>query len=119
MRHAGVRKGPHPAHGPLVPCRGLVSRSKKKFQLEQDEGTIIGEQNLRAYISEFYKKLFGAPAKNNFTLVETNTHDLSQLSTEENEILIAEISEEEVFEAIKKMENNKAPGPDGFPAEFY
>ena len=24
-----------------------------------------------------------------------------------------------MFEAIAQMENNKAPGPDGFPAEFY
>jgi hypothetical protein len=36
-------------------------RCKKIFQLEQDKGTIIGEENLKAYIIEFYKKLFGAP----------------------------------------------------------
>ena len=37
----------------------------------------------------------------------------------ENDILIAPYSEKEVFEAISQMKNNKAPGPDGFPAEFY
>jgi mannosylglycoprotein endo-beta-mannosidase len=41
------------------------------------------------------------------------------LSQPENDILIAEFTEEEVFEAISQMERNKAPGPDGFPAEFY
>jgi hypothetical protein len=25
----------------------------------------------------------------------------------------------EVYDAIMQMENNKAPGPDGFSAEFY
>jgi hypothetical protein len=37
-------------------------RKKKIFQLEQQEGTIVGEDNLKVYITEFYKKLFGAPA---------------------------------------------------------
>jgi hypothetical protein len=41
------------------------------------------------------------------------------LSFEENNILIADFAEEEVLEAISQMEHNKAPGPDGFPAEFY
>jgi hypothetical protein len=33
-------------------------RKKRIFQLEQEEGTIIGEENLRLYISNFYKKFF-------------------------------------------------------------
>ena len=28
-------------------------------------------------------------------------------------------SEKEVFEVISQMKNNKAPGPNGFPVEFY
>ncbi|WVZ52923.1 hypothetical protein U9M48_003922 [Paspalum notatum var. saurae] len=37
----------------------------------------------------------------------------------ENEILIEKFSEDEVRKAIFQMEHNKAPGPDGFPPEFY
>ena len=29
-------------------------RKKKIFQLEQDEGTIVGDSNLKVYISEYY-----------------------------------------------------------------
>jgi hypothetical protein len=50
---------------------------------------------------------------------EEVTHDIPQLSQEEKDVLTAPFSEEEVFEAISQMEHNKAPGPDGFPAEFY
>ena len=34
-------------------------------------------------------------------------------------ILTNPYSEEEVRKAVFQMEHNKAPGPDGFPAEFY
>jgi hypothetical protein len=34
-------------------------------------------------------------------------------------MLIAPFTEEEVRTAIFQMEHNKAPGPDGFPPEFY
>jgi hypothetical protein len=37
----------------------------------------------------------------------------------ENNLLTLEYSEEEVWKAIFQIERNKAPGLDGFPAEFY
>jgi hypothetical protein len=33
-------------------------RKKKKNQLERDKGTIVGEDNLKFYITEYYKKNF-------------------------------------------------------------
>ena len=62
-------------------------RKKRIFQLEQDEGTIVGETNLKMFISEYYKKLFGASTPNNFTLDESYIDDLPQISVEENSIL--------------------------------
>jgi hypothetical protein len=94
-------------------------RNKRIYQLEQDEGTIVGEENLKVYITEYYKKLFGAPAINNFTLREDFTSDIPQLYPGENNLLTADFTEKEVFEAISMMKHNKAPGPDGFPVEFY
>jgi hypothetical protein len=94
-------------------------RRKKIFQLEQYEGTIVGEENLKVYITEFYNKLFGAPTQNFFSLDESEINDIPQLTHQENEILIANFSEQEVYDAIFQMEKNKAPRPDGFPAEFY
>ena len=53
------------------------------------------------------------------SLDESRTEDVPQLSDADNDILIAPFSEKEVFDAIAQMKNNKAPGPDGFSAEFY
>ena len=52
------------------------------------------------------------------SLDESRTQDAPQLSTADNDILVAPFTEKEVFDAIA-LKNNKAPGPDGFPAEFY
>ena len=50
---------------------------------------------------------------------ETLRHDIPQVSEDENEGLMAPFSEEEVELAVFYMEHNKAPGPNGFSAEFY
>ncbi|XP_073358207.1 uncharacterized protein [Aegilops tauschii subsp. strangulata] len=94
-------------------------RKKRIFQLEQDEGTIIGQENLKLYITEFYKQLFGPPDNNCVSLDESRVEDVPQLTVVENDVLTAPFTEKEVFHAVSQMETNKAPGPDGFPAEFY
>ena len=94
-------------------------RKKRIFQLEQDEGTIVGQENLKLYITEFYKQLFGPPDNNCVSLDESRVEDVPQLTVVENDVLTAPFTEKEVFEAVLQMENNKASGPDGFPAEFY
>ena len=75
-------------------------RKKRIFQLEQDDGIIVGQQNLKVYITEFYKKLFGAPEENFFSLDETVAQDISKLSDEENDILKADFIEKEIHDAI-------------------
>ena len=51
-------------------------RKKKIFQLEQDEGTIMGDENLKIYITNYYKKLFGASVPSNVLLDESIIHDI-------------------------------------------
>ena len=87
--------------------------------MEQDEGTIEGHEQLKSYITSYYKGLFGAPEECNLSMDESRTDDIPQVSPEENAFLTGPYSEEEVKKAVFLMEHNKAPGPDGFPAEFY
>lgn len=44
---------------------------------------------------------------------------LPKLQYEDRELLDADISEMEVLQAINSLQNNKTPGPDGFPVEYY
>ena len=54
-------------------------RKKRIFQLEQDEGTIVGQENLKLYITEYYKQLFGPPEENCVSLDESRIEDVPQL----------------------------------------
>ena len=54
-------------------------------------------------------------SEGNFTLDESRTDDIPQVSGEENSLLTDLYSEDEVRKAVFQMKHNKAPGPDGFP----
>jgi hypothetical protein len=71
------------------------------------------------YISEYYKKLFGNPEPSFVSLNEDRTEDIPQLSADENNLLTANFSMEDIHDAIFQMDHNKSPGPHDFPAEFY
>lgn len=45
--------------------------------------------------------------------------NLTKLDQNESKVIAETITEEEIKNTIKKLKNNKSPGPDGFPGEFY
>jgi hypothetical protein len=94
-------------------------RKTRIYQLEQEGGVIEGQENLKIFITKYYKDLFGSSQRNTFSLDESQTDDIPQINEEENKLLTETFTEKEVREAIFQMKHNKAPGPDGFPAELY
>jgi len=94
-------------------------RKTRIFQLEQEEGLICGDIELKKYITKYYKKLFGPPDNNFVSMDELLRDDIPHVSPQENELLVETFSESEVKEAIFQMKNNTAPDPVGFPPEFY
>ena len=48
---------------------------------------IEGQEQLKAYITSYYKGLFGAPAEDILSMDETRTEDIPQVSNEENTFL--------------------------------
>ena len=50
---------------------------------------------------------------------KTRIDDIPQVTEVENEILTHNFSKDEVKDVIFQMKHDLAPGPDGFPPEFY
>lgn len=68
------------------------------------------------HIQQFYVNLY----KENYTnrpFIEDL--EFQSITMEERTDLEVRITEEEVKQAMADMDSNKAPGPDGFPIEFY
>jgi hypothetical protein len=78
-----------------------------------------GTKSLKNIYQFYYRSLFGPPQENNFRLDETRKDDIPQVTDKENENLIQPFTESKIKITIFQMEHNKAPGTDGFPAEFY
>jgi hypothetical protein len=95
------------------------NRKQRIFQLEEDGQIICGDDQLKNYITEYYRGLFGSMEDDQLSLDERLISDIPQVSQEENDFLTAPFTEKEVKEAIFQMRQNKAPGPDGFPVVFY
>jgi hypothetical protein len=69
------------------------------FCLEQEEGTIEGEENFKKFITNYYKGLFGERDSNNFSMIESFMSDILKVSRLENDILMTEL-EKKVKESI-------------------
>jgi len=93
-------------------------RKTRIYGLEQNEGVIEGEDDHKRYITNYYKGLFGPSKKNIFSMDESRTGDIPQVTDQENERLTADFTEKEVRGAIFQMKHNKALELDGFLAEF-
>jgi hypothetical protein len=52
--------------------------------------------NLKSYITNYYKVLFGASKEGNFSLDESRINDIHQVFDEENSLLTAPYIEDEV-----------------------
>jgi len=78
----------------------MVANGKRRktriFELEQEGELIKGQENLKVFITNYYKNLFGSSQRNNFSLDETKINDIPQITEEENELLTEMFTEKEV-----------------------
>ncbi len=73
--------------------------------------------------ANFYKDLYTSKYDNVGQVLETETFliddNIVQLSNEQKETCEGPITEGEIKLALRNMPNNKSPGMDGYPAEFF
>ena len=70
-------------------------------------------------ITQFYQKLQGTTVINLQMIDKNIMREGRQINASNGQILIQEVSEEKIKEALFGMSDNKAPGVDGFNAYFF
>ena len=94
--------------------------NKTISRLQKENGTIIIEKdNILNYQHDYYKALYTCPT--NFMDVDDSTKptNYNNLNIDEKETCDKDITLLELENAVKVMKNDKSPGNDGFPIEFY
>ena len=86
-----------------------------------NEKEITDESEISAHIASFYETLFKEKLsfKNENLTQYLENISMPCLSTEKQDSCEGVITEKELFEALKSMQNNTSPGNDGLSKEFY
>jgi hypothetical protein len=103
---------------PLIStCTRSTEREKKYMaKVKVADRLMLDQEEKKEVVWEFYNNLLGTAREREFTLDLPSFHPGTQLDLEGlNQI----ITEEEVWNTIKSLPADKAPGPDGFTGRFY
>ena len=88
---------------------------KKDNTLITDQGQILLE--LKNFYSQLYRAQDESLKELDLDLIFKDIK-LSRITNDQATSIEGDLKEEELFESLKNMKNNKSPGIDGFPAEF-
>lgn len=97
--------------------------SKQIPRIEKENGLIICKQEeILEELKQFYETLYKKPVvieNENFCRNLDKYGDIPKLTQDESQSIEGMLTEKEVLEFLKKMKNDKTPGPDGFTCEFF
>ena len=109
-------------------CTTFFARLEKIHQtnntinkLTTHNGEVENDNEIIKEIVSFYKQLYTSTNPNIDDIKDylMNTHMVNILSNDEKKTCEGTVTKQECSEVLKHMKNNKAPGLDGIPIEFY
>ena len=105
-------------------ARQLKHQSSSQFitQIRKDPQTLVTDPTeINNIFASYYSDLYKSEASSDTTLMNKFLNNLvfPSVDTNSKNTLDAPLRLEEVKASLKLMQTGKAPGPDGFPSEFY
>ena len=97
--------------------RNYTNKALPFIQLE--DRVVTKQEEILAEQAHFYKTLYSTKYSGEATEYFLNDDNVAKLNEFEKEQCEGPVTETEVKKVLKNMTNNKSPGNDGFPAEFF
>ena len=107
-------------HNFFATLKRKINVNKTIYKINTGDRIVTEPRSILCELKKFYMNLYKSKRgtnkskKNPFLNV-----DLKTLSEEEKELCEGLVKVDEVKKVLKAMANNKSPGSDGYPAEFY
>uniref|UniRef100_A0A3B4H6H7 Reverse transcriptase domain-containing protein n=1 Tax=Pundamilia nyererei TaxID=303518 RepID=A0A3B4H6H7_9CICH len=104
------------------PAKCFAASSQPLNAADVTTGNIITHPSkIQDAFESFYKNLYaGVPRGAEYEMDDfLNSLCLPSLNEEQNKMMIAEVTEAELMNAINRLKYNKSPGSDGYTAEWY
>ena len=98
--------------------RNYNNKTIKCLRLTNGE-MITQKETILHELHAFYSKLYTSSHEQSINFSELDNLPLPKLDTEKQLLCEGALTENEILSALKTCKNNKSPGTDGFPAEFY
>ena len=94
-------------------------RKSTILRLQSDNDLLLTNELIVAHIYEFFIGLLGTAEEKDLCLRKDLWDPSKRVSQEENEGLVLSFLPEEIDRALHDMKTDTAPGPDGWPVEFF
>ena len=96
-----------------------VSKNSPSSLLDENDKEVSSQEDLEQVNLRFYQKLYSKSVNDQALQTPLIESLPSSLSDDESQICDGKITTSELELPLGQLSNNKSPGPDGLPLEFY
>jgi hypothetical protein len=98
----------------------LIAKGRKRRVknpcLIHDGASVNDSESINKIMSSYYKDLFSPSV---YSSINVSNLNMNPLSDTDISLLTAPFNINEIKEVVFEMKHNRAPGPDGFPSDFF
>ena len=99
--------------------RGRKAKNSINVVINSDGNVLYCQEQVRAEFIDYFKNLIGTTIQSSSTVEQLKAITGKVIPSDLHDMLIEPFTDLDIFNALKSINPNKSPGPDGFTSHFY